>query len=151
MQSPGHPSLTPQGEPLATYVSRIRALRGLSRAELARRAGVHLTSLLRIEAGKVSGVKMRTEVQRRLAVALQIPVEYLRAACRGELLESRQTNLVCSSCWVPGTSADVRWSLADAKFCLRCGERLRNMCPYCGEPILLTARFCPQCGKSYAA
>ena len=143
------PSLAPQGESLAAYVARVRTLRGLSRAELARRAGVHLTSVLRIESGRVSGAKTRRDVQRRLAAALQIPGEYLRAACRGESPEARQANFVCSSCWVPGTLPDARWGLIDAKFCLRCGDRLANACAGCGEPLLLSGKFCPQCGRPY--
>ena len=142
-------ALTPHDESLAHYVRRIRTLRGLSGSELARRAGVHVSSVLRLEAGKVSGRKMRGEVQRRLSAALQIPAEYLRAAARGESLEDRATNLICPACWVPSTPPDIRWSLSDARFCMRCGEKLRDGCPGCAEPILLTARFCPSCGKPY--
>jgi transcriptional regulator with XRE-family HTH domain len=142
-------ALTPQDESLAHYVCRIRILRGLSATELARRAGVHLTSVLRLEAGKVSGKKMRLEVQKRLSAALHIPAEYLRAASRGESLAAQSTNAVCPGCWVPSTPPDVRWSLSDAKFCLRCGEKLRDQCPSCAEPILLTGRFCPSCGRPY--
>ena len=142
-------ALTPQDESLAQYVRRIRTLRGLSVTELARRAGVHLTSVLRLEAGKVSGRKMRLEVQKRLSAALQIPAEYLRAASRGESLDGQLTNAVCPACWVPSTPPDVRWSLSDAKFCLRCGEKLRDRCSSCDEPLLFTARFCPSCGRPY--
>jgi transcriptional regulator with XRE-family HTH domain len=149
MPTVNHLALTPHEESLAHYVRRIRGLRGLSASELARRARVHVTSVLRLEAGKVSGRRMRLEVRKRLSVALQIPAEYLRAASRGESLEARPTNAVCPACWVPGTTPDVRWSLSDAKFCLLCGERLRDSCPGCAEPILLTGRFCPSCGKPY--
>jgi Double zinc ribbon len=151
MPPPRSASLTPQGEPLADYIIRIRTLRGMTKTELSRRASVHITSVLRLEGGKVAGLKMRLEVQKRLAGALQIPVEYLQAACRNESLENQQTNFVCPSCWVPGTSPDIRWSLLDANFCLRCGEKLRSTCSCCEETLLLTARFCPHCGQPYRA
>lgn len=140
--------LTPQGENLAEYLTKVRTLRGFSKTELARRANVHITSLVRLEGGKVSGAKVKTKVQSRLAAALQIPVEYLKAACSSSSIEVALTNQVCFSCWTPGTSPDTRWSFADAKFCLRCGNALQSFCS-CGEPLLLRGKFCPECGRDY--
>jgi predicted nucleic acid-binding Zn ribbon protein len=91
---------------------------------------------------------MRHEVQKRLAQALQIPVEYLQAAGKGEVVEIEQSSNVCPSCWTPGSSPDIRWSMVDAKFCTRCGTKFINKC-VCGTTILLTAKFCPECGKNY--
>ena len=139
----------PRGELLGIYIAKVRKLRGFSKAELARRAKIHFSSLSRIENGETEGIKMRLTVQANLATALQIPVDYIRSACRGEEVDTEQTNNVCPSCWIPGTSPDVRWSMVDAKFCLRCGSKLRNRCEACKEPILLTAKFCPECGKPY--
>jgi transcriptional regulator with XRE-family HTH domain len=142
-------AVTPRGETLANYITKVRKMRGYSKAELARRSRLHFSSLSRIENGETEGKKMRLTVQSNLATALKIPVEYIRSACRGEEVDTEQTNNVCPSCWIAGTSPDVRWSMADARFCLRCGSRLRNRCDGCNEPILLTAKFCPECGTAY--
>jgi transcriptional regulator with XRE-family HTH domain len=140
--------LRPQGENLAEYVAKVRMLRGLTKTELARRANVHITSLVNLEKGLVKGQKVKTAVQSRIAAALQIPVEYLKAACTSTPIEIAQTNQVCFTCWSPGSSPDTRWSFADAKFCLRCGSGLQHKCS-CGEPLLLRAKFCPECGRDY--
>lgn len=142
-------SVNPRGESLGSYITKVRELRGYSKAELARRARLHFSSLSRIENGETEGIKMRLKVQSGLATALKIPVDYIQAACRGEVVDTDQTNNVCPSCWVPGASPDVRWSMADAKFCLRCGNKLQNKCERCNQAILLTARFCPECGLPY--
>jgi transcriptional regulator with XRE-family HTH domain len=141
--------VNPRGEALKKYITKVPELRGYSKAELARRAKLHFSSLSRIENGETEGRKMRLAVQSKLAVALKIPVEYIQAACRGEEVDTEQTNNICPLCWVPGTSPDVRWSMTDAKFCLRCGSKLRNRCERCSHAILLTAKFCPDCGRSY--
>jgi transcriptional regulator with XRE-family HTH domain len=141
--------VAPRGETLAGYISKVRGLRGFSKAELARKAKLHFSSLSRIENGETEGKKMRVAVQHNLATALKIPVEYIQAACRGVEVDTDQTNNVCPACWVPGTSPDIRWSMPDAKFCLRCGSMLGSKCQSCQTPILLTGRFCPECGKPY--
>ena len=141
--------ISPQGEPLGEYVARVREARRMNKTELARRAQVHLTTILRLESGQVKGQKLKGLVLARIATALQVPVEYLRAAGSGAVVEVPLSNKVCPRCWAPGTSPDSRWGFADAKFCLRCGDGLVSTCG-CGEPVLLRARFCPQCGKPYA-
>jgi transcriptional regulator with XRE-family HTH domain len=141
--------VAPRGETLAGYITKVRELRGFSKAELARKARLHFSSLSRIENGETEGKKMRLAVQSNLATALRIPVEYIQAACRGEEIDTEQTNNVCPSCWVPGTIPDIRWSMPDAKFCLRCGSILQNRCGGCNKPLLLCGRFCPECGKPY--
>lgn len=138
----------PQGEPLGAYVERVRKARSMNKTELSRRAQVHLTTILRLENGTVKGQKLKGQVVERIATALQVPVEYLRAAGSGVTVEAPHSNKVCHRCWVPGTPPDSRWGFADAKFCLRCGEELTSACE-CGEPVLLRAKFCPECGKRY--
>lgn len=139
----------PSGEPLGTYVQRIRTLRGLSRLECAQRAGINISSMIRIETGKTGTTRPRRGVQERLSAVLQIPVEYLQAAARQEPFRSPPLTKVCLSCWVAGTLPDARWSMVDAKFCLRCGDRLLSECPSCTEPLFLKGRFCPGCGSAY--
>lgn len=141
--------LVPRGEPLGEYLQKVRELRGFSRAKLAAQAKVNVSTILRIEDGKTGRIRPRRAVQARLATALQIPIEYLRAAVNQEPFDTPLTNRVCLTCWNPGTAPDIRWSQLDARFCTRCGETLTDKCLACSEPILLKGRFCPQCGKSY--
>ena len=141
--------LLPKGELLSEYIRRIRELRGLSKSALAERTRIHVTSIQRLENGQTGIKKMRKDVQERLSTALQIPVEYIRAALKGEAVEVSQSNKVCLTCWTPGTAPDMRWSFSDAKFCLRCASALTDKCIYCSEPILLKGRFCHKCGKEY--
>jgi transcriptional regulator with XRE-family HTH domain len=141
--------LVPRGETLASYVKRVRELRGLTRTELATLAAVNISTVTRIEGGATGAQKPRKEVQERLSTALQIPIEYLKAASKGEVVDVKHMNKVCISCWIPGKPPDVRWSMLDAKFCIRCGEKLRDKCKQCSEPILLKGRFCPHCGMPY--
>ena len=141
--------ISPQGEPLGEYVARVREARRMNKTELARRAQVHLTTILRLESGQVKGQKLKGLVLARIATALQVPVEYLRAAGSGTAIEAVQSNKICPRCWVPSTPPDSRWGCADAKFCLCCGEGLVSACR-CGESILLRAKFCPECGSAYS-
>ena len=141
--------ITPKGEPLGEYIEKVRKLRGLTMAALAKRANVNISTIVRMQSGATSVTRPRGAVQQRLAMALQIPVEYLQAATKQEPFSMPLTNRVCPCCWVPGTLPDLRWSQIDAKFCMRCGQGLTDKCGECSEPILLNGRFCPQCGKPY--
>lgn len=141
--------LLPKDENLAAFIKRVRKLRGLTRAELAEHSAVNVSTIARLESGATEGERLRKAVQERIASALQIPLEYMKAASKGESVKVPQTNKVCLSCWVPGTAPDSRWSFLDAKFCLCCGEKLRNKCDRCGEALLIKGRFCPQCGSPY--
>lgn len=150
MVAPAPLNLIPQGEPLGEYVTRVRAARRMTKTELAQRAQVHITTILRLESGRVGGQKVKHQVQARLAAALQVPVDYLRAAAKGLEVDELTSHQICPRCWTPGTPPDSRWGFADAKFCLCCGDRLLRSCT-CDEPILLRAKFCPECGKPYSA
>lgn len=59
----------------------------MNRTELSRRAQVHLTTILRLENGTVKGQKLKGQVVEQIATALQVPVEYLRAAGSGATVE----------------------------------------------------------------
>jgi len=35
----------------------------------------------------------------------------------------------------------------EARFCLKCGEKLELQCPQCGKALPIEARFCDECGQ----
>ncbi len=140
----------PQGEPFGEYVSKVRCFRGLSKTALAKSARVAYSTIARIENGQTSGQKLNREIGQRIAIALQIPNEYLRSAVIGKrFADEFPSNKICPSCWRPGNAIDERWAMADVKFCFFCGEKMIAQCPRCKEEIHLSAKFCPECGLSY--
>ena len=142
---------TPQPqETLALYIKRIRNLLSLSQNDLALKAGIHLQSLGKIERGMTT--KLNSRSQRGLAIALQIPPEYLDAVVRGVPIVASDVLKFCPHCWTPGTGVEEIWLLPRSQFCFLCGNGLRNSCAQCNEPITsLKFRFCPYCGFPYKA
>ncbi|MEA5506743.1 zinc ribbon domain-containing protein [Halotia wernerae UHCC 0503] len=135
-------------ESLAEYVKRIRASLGMSQTELALKAGIHLQSLGKIE--RAMTTKLNSKSQRGLAVALQVPSEYLDAVVRGVPVGASDSLKFCPQCWTPGTAPEEIWLLPRSQFCFLCGTGLRNSCAQCHEPITsLKFRFCPYCGFPY--
>ncbi|XGV97335.1 MAG: zinc ribbon domain-containing protein [Leptolyngbya sp. BL-A-14] len=138
---------TPE-ETLANYVRRVRTSLGLSQKELAERAGLHLQSVGKIERGQTTRLKQTPKSG--LAHALNVPVEYLDAICKGVAVEAIASLKFCPQCWLPGTPPDAMWTHPRAKHCFACGNQLRDRCGSCKEPIIsLKFRFCPYCGKPY--
>lgn len=135
-------------EGLGEYFSRIRLLRGYSKTELARRAQVHLSTVQRIESGQVGGKKVKKKVQDRLAAALHVPIDYLKATTINGSVELLPQDRVCFSCWTPGTPPDSCWNIIGARYCMKCGDALLSHCS-CGEKLFIGGRFCPHCGKKY--
>jgi transcriptional regulator with XRE-family HTH domain len=140
---------TPQPqETLALYVKRIRTSLSLSQNDLALKAGIHLQSIGKIERGMTT--KLNSKSQRGLAVALQIPPEYLDAVVRGVAVVTSDVIKFCPYCWQAGTPPEDIWLLPRSKFCFLCGAGLRNSCAQCNEPITsLKFKFCPYCGFPY--
>lgn len=137
-----------QGEALAAYVRRVRIALGMSQAQTAERAEIHLQSLGKIEAGKTTRLFSKTKAG--LSRALQVSEEYLEAVCRGASVETVQQLKICPNCWVPGTKAEPMWLSMRSKYCFACGTLLRDRCVSCNEPIMsLKHRFCPYCGTAY--
>ncbi|MBW4692631.1 MAG: helix-turn-helix domain-containing protein [Lyngbya sp. HA4199-MV5] len=135
-------------ESLADYVRRVRTALGLSQKELAERAGIHLQSVGKIERGQTT--RLKQQPKSGLAHALNIPVDYLDAVCRGVAVEAGATLKFCPHCWVPGTIPDAMWANMRAQYCYLCGSLLRDRCTGCEQPIeSLRFRFCPHCGKPY--
>ena len=135
-------------ETLANYVRRVRVSLGMSQKELAERAGIHLQSVGKIERGQTTRLKQIPK--NGLAHALNIPVEYLDAVCKGVAVEAIASLKFCPQCWSPGTPPDPMWTSARSKYCFACGSQLRDRCENCNEAIAsLKFRFCPYCGSAY--
>jgi DNA-binding XRE family transcriptional regulator len=137
-------------ESLAQYIRRLRQKQGLNQKEVVIKAGIHLQSLGKIERGKTS--KLNHKTRSGLAYALNAPIEYLEAICKGTPVDASAALKFCPNCWVPGTLPESMWMEARAKYCFLCGSGLRNRCFACNEPIAsMKHRFCPHCGCPYKA
>lgn len=140
--------LPAQGEKLTEYVRRVRTALGMSQAELAQKAGIHLQSVGKIEKGLTT--RLNSKSLTGLSRALQISEEYLEAVCRGVPVAAVQQLKICPNCWIPGTQAELMWLNPRSLFCFACGTQLRDRCASCNEPIVsIKFRFCPYCGSSY--
>jgi DNA-binding XRE family transcriptional regulator len=125
---------------LGDYVKRMRLALGFNQKELAAIAKIHLQSLGKIERGMTT--KLSSHSKSVLASALQVPVEYLEAVCRGTSIVAVSKLKFCAPCWTPGTPPDPLWMEVRAK--------LRDSCNHCHETITsLKHRFCPFCGTPY--
>lgn len=137
-------------ETVGDYVKRMRLMLGLNQKELAAIAGIHLQSVGKIERGLTT--KLNSHSKSGLANALQVPVEYLEAVCRGTPIVAVSQLKFCAPCWTPGTPPDPLWMEVRAKYCFLCGSALRERCIHCQERITsLKHRFCPFCGTAYKA
>jgi DNA-binding XRE family transcriptional regulator len=135
-------------ESLAQYLRRLRQKQRLSQKEVVAKAGIHLQSLGKIERGKT--VTLNRKTRSGLAYALNVPIEYLDAACRQEGVPPNDALKFCPRCWTPGTIPEPMWLEVRAKHCFLCGTALCDRCASCHEPITsLKHRFCPYCGAAY--
>lgn len=135
-------------ETLAEYVWRLRTALGMSQAELAQKAGMHLQSIGKIEAGKTT--RLNSKSSAGLSRALQVLEEYLDAVCKGVPVTAVQQLKICPQCWTPGTEAEAMWLNPRSKYCFACGTQLCDRCSSCNEPITsIKFRFCPYCGNAY--
>jgi DNA-binding XRE family transcriptional regulator len=135
-------------ETIGEYIRRLREDANISQLQLASTAGIHIQSLGKLERGKSN--RLNSKTKKGLAIALNIPEEYLEAVILGKTVEGIQKKQFCPLCWKGGTTVDPVWTLPRAKYCLLCGHSLQNSCPKCQQ--LLTSfqhKFCPYCGTSY--
>lgn len=144
------PQAAPQPqESLNSYIKRLRNHFSMSQQQLATAAGIHLQSLGKLERGKTTRLNEKTK--KGLAVALNIPEEYLDAVVSGRTPESLQQKRYCPCCWKANANPDPAWTLHRAKYCLLCGTQLRSNCISCLEPIAsFKHKFCPHCGNPYS-
>ncbi len=59
--------------------------------------------------------KLSSHSKSGLANALQVPVEYLEAVCRGTPIVAVSQLKFCAPCWTPGTPPDPLWMEVRAK------------------------------------
>ncbi len=136
-------------ESLDHYIKRLRKSLKMSQQQVSSAAGIHLQSLGKLERGKTTRLNEKTK--KGLAIAFNIPEEYLDAVVSGLPVEGVQKKQYCPQCWKGGNNPDPSWTLPRAKYCLLCGTQLRCCCIRCGEPIaLFKHKFCPHCGTPYA-
>ncbi len=141
-------SLPHPQESLGEYIRRLRISCGMSQAELATKADVHIQSLGKIERGKTT--KLNHKTMCGLAYALQIPSEYLDSVVKNIPVQDNIIIKFCPSCWSPGTPPETIWTNIRSQYCFLCGTKLRNNCPNCHQLITsLQFRFCPYCGSPY--
>jgi hypothetical protein len=120
----------------------------LSQRAAAERAGLHLQSLGKIEAGRTARLNAKSKAG--LSRVLGIPEDYLEAAGRGLPVAAVQEIKICPRCWTAGTEADPYWLDRRALFCFICGTPLRDRCQHCHQPLpSLKFKFCPFCGQAY--
>jgi transcriptional regulator with XRE-family HTH domain len=86
-------------ETLDSYIKRLRLLLHLSQQELATKAGIHLQSLGKLERGGRQRLNQKTKTG--LAIALDIPSEYLEAVSQGRGIETSIIKKFCPNCWIP--------------------------------------------------
>ena len=135
-------------ETLDSYIKRLRLLLHFSQQELASRAGIHLQSLGKLERGGRQRLNQKTKAG--LAIALEIPSEYLEAVSQGRPIEASSIKKFCPNCWVAGTQPEQTWMLQRANNCLLCGTILQKSCTSCGEPFTsFKHKFCSNCGTPY--
>jgi transcriptional regulator with XRE-family HTH domain len=137
-----------QRTPIGEYVRTRRESLQLTQRELSSRAGVGGATVYRLENGVTDRLSAKTVT--RLSAALNVDESEIRAVFAGQQLRALATN-VCFPCWEPGSVPDKIWNHPLARNCYRCGTELSPKCKDCGYPILISARFCPNCGKPYRA
>jgi transcriptional regulator with XRE-family HTH domain len=121
---------------------------GKNIAELATKAGIHLQSLGKLERGGRQRLNQKTK--KGLAIALDIPSEYLEAVSQGRGIEASIIKKFCPNCWIPGTQPEQTWTLSRANNCLMCGTSLQKSCTGCDEPFTsFKHKFCSNCGIPY--
>jgi DNA-binding XRE family transcriptional regulator len=135
-------------ETLARYIQRLRRSATSTQKELSLKAGIHIQTLRKIEAGLTN--RLNQKAKSGLAAALGIPQDYLEAVVKKVPIATISALKFCPQCWTPGTTPDPMWLDLRSKYCFACATALRNRCVDCQEPILsLKFKFCPYCGAAY--
>lgn len=136
-------------ETIGEYIKRLREEGNISQQDLADASGIHIQSLGKLERGVTK--RLNSKTAKGLAIALNIPEEYLEAVKKGKVIEEIEKKQFCPNCWKGGTNPDPVWTLFRAKYCLLCGNILVNCCQKCNEPLTsFKHKFCPNCGTPYS-
>jgi DNA-binding XRE family transcriptional regulator len=148
MQSAVRDAAPQADETLAKYIQRLRSLSTSTQKELSFKAGIHIQTIRKIEAGLTN--RLNQKAKSGLAAALGIPQDYLDAVVKKVPVATISALKFCPQCWTPGTTPDPMWTDLRSKYCFACATALRNRCVDCQEPILsLKFKFCPYCGAAY--
>ena len=148
MQSAVRDAAPQADETLAKYIQRLRLLSTSTQKELSFKAGIHIQTIRKIEAGLTN--RLNQKAKSGLAAALGIPQDYLDAVVKKVPVATIAALKFCPQCWTPGTIPDPMWTDLRSKYCFACATALRNRCVDCQEPILsLKFKFCPYCGAAY--
>lgn len=148
MQSEVRDAAPQADETLAKYIQRLRSLSTSTQKELSFKAGIHIQTIRKIEAGLTN--RLNQKAKSGLAAALGIPQDYLDAVVKKVPVATIAALKFCPQCWTPGTTPDPMWTDLRSKYCFACATALRNRCVDCQEPILsLKFKFCPYCGAGY--
>jgi DNA-binding XRE family transcriptional regulator len=148
MQSEVRDTAPQADETLAQYIQRLRRSATSTQKELSLKAGIHIQTLRKIEAGLTN--RLNQKAKSGLAAALGVPQDYLDAVVKKVPVATIAALKFCPQCWVPGTTPDPMWLDLRSKYCFACATALRNRCVDCQEPILsLKFKFCPYCGAAY--
>jgi transcriptional regulator with XRE-family HTH domain len=136
-------------ETIGDYIKRLREAASLSQQELAEASGIHIQSLGKLERGLTK--RLNSKTAKGIAIALNIPSEYLEAVLKGKPVEGVQKKQFCPYCWKAGTTPDPAWTFPRSKYCLICSNILVNSCQKCQQPLTdFKHKFCPNCGTSYS-
>ena len=148
MQSEVRDAAPQANETLAKYIQRLRSESTSTQKELSLKAGIHIQTIRKIEAGLTN--RLNQKAKSGLAAALSIPQDYLDAVVKKVPVATISAPKFCPQCWTPGTTPDPMRTDLRSKYCFACATALRNRCVDCQEPILsLKFKFCPYCGAAY--
>jgi transcriptional regulator with XRE-family HTH domain len=106
---------SPQAEEtLGKYIQRLRTESSSTQKELSLKAGIHIQTIRKIEAGLTN--RLNQKAKSGLAAALGIPQDYLDAVIKKVPVATISAFKFCPQCWTPGTTPDPMWILTVRSF-----------------------------------
>lgn len=108
MQSEVRDAAPQANETLAKYIQRLRSESTSTQKELSLKAGIHIQTIRKIEAGLTN--RLNQKAKSGLAAALSIPQDYLDAVVKKVPVATISALKFCPQCWTPGTTRTSRYS-----------------------------------------
>jgi transcriptional regulator with XRE-family HTH domain len=99
MQSEVRDAAPQADETLAKYIQRLRSLSTSTQKELSFKAGIHIQTIRKIEAGLTN--RLNQKAKSGLAAALGIPQDYLDAVVKKVPVTTISALKFCPQCWTP--------------------------------------------------